>query len=91
MVARKWLLTTLKKTVRGIQHLMRSGGESMAEYFRRGDIVRVRLDPTEGSEQGGVRPAVVLSPDLINASSPVILVAPLTTKKTDRLFRLKDC
>ena len=58
----------------------------MAEYFRRGDIVRVRLDPTEGSEQGGVRQAVVLSPDLINANSPVILVAPLSSKKMDRLF-----
>ena len=48
--------------------------------------VKVQLAPIEGSEQGGVRPAVVLSPDLINASSPVILVAPLTTKKKDRLF-----
>jgi len=58
----------------------------MAEHLRRGDIVKVRLDPIESSEQSGVRPAVVLSPDLINANSPVIFVAPLTTKKTDHLF-----
>ena len=58
----------------------------MVEQLRRGDIVKVRLDPIEGSEQSEVRPAVVLSPDLINATSPVILVAPLTTRKMDRLY-----
>ena len=54
--------------------------------MRRGTVVRVRFDPTEGSEQAGVRPAVVLSPTLINERSPVVLVAPVTSKKTDRVF-----
>lgn len=54
--------------------------------IRRGDVLRVRLDPVEGSEQGGERPAVVISPDLINEHSPVILVAALTSRKTDRVF-----
>lgn len=53
---------------------------------KRGDVVRVRFDPTEGSEQAGERPAVVLSPGFINARSPVILVAPLTGRKTERLY-----
>jgi mRNA interferase MazF len=53
---------------------------------RRGDVVRVRLDPTVGSEQAGDRPALVISPDLINKHSPVVLVAALTSRKTDRVY-----
>ncbi len=54
--------------------------------LRRGDVVRVRLDPTEGSEQAGERPALVLSPDVINRHSPIILIAPITSKKTERVY-----
>ncbi len=53
---------------------------------KRGDIVRVRFDPTRGSEQAGERPALVLSPDFINERAPVIIVAPLTTRKTERVY-----
>jgi mRNA interferase MazF len=47
----------------------------------------VRLDPVEGSEQTGERPALVISPDLINQHSPVVLVAAITSGKTDKLYR----
>lgn len=53
--------------------------------LRRGDIVRVQLSPVVGSEQAGA-PAVVISADVINEHSPVILIAPLTTKKTERVY-----
>lgn len=53
---------------------------------KRGDVVRVRLDRIEGAEQGGDRPALVLSPDLINEHSPVVLVASITSKKTERVY-----
>ena len=53
---------------------------------RRGDVVRVRLDPVEGSEQSGDRPGLVVSPDLINDHSPVILVAAITSRKTEKVF-----
>ncbi len=45
---------------------------------RRGGVYLVRLDPTEGSEQAGTRPAVVVSRDAINRHSPVIVICPLT-------------
>ena len=54
--------------------------------LRRGDVVRVRLDPTEGSEQAGERPALILSLDTVNQHSPVIIVAAITSKRTDRVF-----
>jgi len=44
----------------------------------RGDIFTARLDPTEGSEQAGTRPVVVLSRDSINGNSPVVVVVPVT-------------
>jgi mRNA interferase MazF len=49
----------------------------------------VRLDPVVGSEQAGDRPALIISPDLINQHSPVVLLAALTSQKTDRVFPLK--
>ena len=48
--------------------------------------MRVRLDPVEGSEQAGERPALVISPDVINEHSPVILIASITSKKTERIY-----
>lgn len=53
---------------------------------KRGDIVRVRLDPVEGSEQSGERPALVVSPDVINTHSPVVLIASITSQKTERVY-----
>lgn len=47
--------------------------------INRGDIYDARLDPTEGSEQAGIRPIVVVSRNAINQFSSVIVVAPLTT------------
>lgn len=61
----------------------------MAEPYRihkRGDIVLARFDPTEGSEQSGVRPAIVLSPTSTNRRSPLLILAPLTTRNTERVY-----
>mgnify|MGYP000096512479 FL=1 len=44
----------------------------------RGDVYDARLNPTEGSEQGGARPVIVVSRDAINRNSPVVVVIPLT-------------
>jgi len=44
----------------------------------RGDVFGARLDPTEGSEQAGTRPVVVVTRDSINANSPVVVVVPVT-------------
>lgn len=55
--------------------------------MRRGDVYWVRLDPTEGSEQAGTRPAVVVSRDAINRSSPVIVICPMTSaSNVQRLY-----
>ncbi len=50
----------------------------------RGEMYDARLDPTEGSEQAGSRPVVIVSRDAINAASPVILAVPCTTYRPGR-------
>jgi mRNA interferase MazF len=46
--------------------------------MRRGDIFDARLNPTERSEQAGIRPVVIVSRDAINKNCSVIVVVPLT-------------
>jgi mRNA interferase MazF len=52
--------------------------------MRRGEIYDARLDPTEGSEQARIRLVVIVSRDVINAASAVILVVPCTTYRAGR-------
>ena len=52
--------------------------------MRRGEVYDARLDPTEGSEQAGTRPVIIVSRDAINAASPVIIVVPCTTYRPGR-------
>lgn len=59
---------------------------SSLAVLRRGDIVRARFDPVEGSEQGGIRPAVVLSPARFNSGSNIIVMAAITSKNLDRVY-----
>lgn len=44
-----------------------------------GDLVSVILNPSEGSEQQGLRPAVVVSPKSLNENLSICTVIPLTT------------
>jgi mRNA-degrading endonuclease toxin of MazEF toxin-antitoxin module len=46
---------------------------------KRGDIYLVSLDPTQGHEQQGTRPVLVVSPDRFNAVTHVPIVVPITT------------
>jgi mRNA interferase MazF len=39
-----------------------------------------RLEPREGSEQGGERPVIIMSRDSINQNSPVVVAVPVTDR-----------
>ena len=47
--------------------------------MERGDIYLVSLDPTEGHEQRGRRPVLVVSPDAFNRLTRVPVVVTITT------------
>nr|WP_296752051.1 type II toxin-antitoxin system PemK/MazF family toxin [Thioalkalivibrio sp.] len=46
----------------------------------RGEVYWVNLDPTIGTEIRKTRPALVVSPDDMNAALPRVIVAPITSK-----------
>lgn len=46
----------------------------------RGDVWYADLSPVMGSEQGGVRPVVVIQNDIGNKHSPTTIVAPITSR-----------
>lgn len=46
--------------------------------MRRGDIYLVSLDPTEGREQQGSRPVLVVSPTEFNEATKLPVVCPIT-------------
>lgn len=48
--------------------------------YKRGDVYMMDLNPYSGSEQGGVRPAIVVQNDDGNFYANVLLVVPLTTQ-----------
>jgi mRNA interferase MazF len=56
----------------------------MPDSIRRGDIFTVDLEPVRGSEQGKVRPALVIQNDIGNQYSPTIIVAAITTGEYTR-------
>jgi len=47
--------------------------------MRRGDIYLVSLDPTEGREQRGSRPVLVVSPAEFNEATRLPVVCPITS------------
>ena len=48
--------------------------------IRRGDIYYADLRPVIGSEQGGVRPVLVIQNDIGNKHSPTVICAAITSK-----------
>lgn len=53
--------------------------------IKRGDIFYADLDPVVGSEQGGVRPVLVVQNNIGNRHSPTLVVLPLSTVKKNKL------
>lgn len=48
--------------------------------YKRGRIYYADLSPVIGSEQGGLRPVVVISNDIGNRFSPIVIVAAMTSQ-----------
>ena len=48
--------------------------------IRRGDIYYADLSPVVGSEQGGLRPVLIVQNDVGNRHSPTVIAAAITSK-----------
>lgn len=53
---------------------------SMAQVVKRGDIYYADLSPVIGSEQGGVRPVLIIQNDIGNKYSPTVIITAITSQ-----------
>lgn len=56
---------------------------------KRGDIIKLQLNPRTGSEQSGYRPVIVISPLTYNQISKIILICPITSRKKGWIFEVE--
>jgi mRNA interferase ChpB len=47
--------------------------------MKRGDVYMVSLDPTQGNEQQGFRPVLIVSPEDFNAATQLPVILPITS------------
>lgn len=52
----------------------------MEDFYKRGELYYADLSPVVGSEQGGVRPVLVIQNNVGNKYSPTIIVAAITSQ-----------
>ena len=50
--------------------------------IKRSEVYYADLNPVRGSEQGGVRPVLILQNDMGNKHSPTTIVAAITSRQT---------
>lgn len=59
--------------------------------YSRGQIYLADLDPVVGSEQGGLRPVLIIQNNIGNEYSPTVIVAPITGKIKKPRLRVHVC
>jgi mRNA interferase MazF len=52
---------------------------------KKGDIFYADLNPSVGSEQGGVRPVLIVQNNVGNKFSPTVIAAAITSRRKSRL------
>lgn len=57
--------------------------------FNQGDIITMNFSPQSGHEQRGRRPALVLSNDILNHHSSLLLVCPITNTNKKHPFHIE--
>ena len=59
---------------------IRNQDPQTAQTVRRGDIFYADLSPVVGSEQGGLRPVLIIQNDVGNRYSPTVIAAAITSR-----------
>jgi mRNA interferase MazF len=53
---------------------------------KKGDVFLANLEPVRGSEQGGIRPVLIIQNDISNKYSPVTIISSITSKIASKEF-----
>ncbi|KKP91777.1 MAG: hypothetical protein UR98_C0040G0039 [Parcubacteria group bacterium GW2011_GWA1_36_12] len=54
--------------------------------IKKGEIYLVNLAPVRSSEQGGIRPCLIIQNDISNSTSPLTIVAAITSRIKSKKF-----
>ena len=54
--------------------------------MKRGEIFLADLEPVKGSEQGGIRPVLIVQNNISNTYSPVTIIAAITSRIFDKEY-----
>ena len=65
--------------------------KNISQNVLRGDLYYADLSPVVGSEQGGVRPVLVIQNDVGNKYSPTVIVAAITSRSTKAAIPTHVC
>ena len=57
-----------------------------ATEIKRGEVWMINLDPTLGHEIKKTRPGIIVQNDIGNTYSPLTIIAPLTSQKTEKIY-----
>ena len=63
-----------------LEILLKKNKKGALYFMRRGDVYYADLRPVVGSEQGGIRPVLIVQNDVGNRHSPTIICAAITSK-----------
>ena len=63
-----------------LEILLNKNKKGALYFMRRGDVYYADLRPVVGSEQGGIRPVLIVQNDVGNRHSPTIICAAITSK-----------
>lgn len=63
----------------------------MGIQIKRGDVFYADLNPAIGSEQGGIRPVLIIQNNVGNQFSPTVLIAPITSKVSKKVNLPTHC
>ena len=74
------IVAPLKRTFGGGYYFRRSVNFVDTSVVKRGDIYYADLSPVVGSEQGGVRPVLIIQNDTGNRHSPTVIAAAITSQ-----------
>ena len=78
MAFKLWALLERIVTQNTCAGKQKKGSETMS--VRRGDIYYADLSPVVGSEQGGLRPVLIVQNDIGNRYSPTVIAAAITSR-----------
>lgn len=70
---------------------MNRENKNINQTVLRGDLYYADLSPVVGSEQGGVRPVLVIQNDVGNKYSPTVIVAAITSRSTKAAIPTHVC